>query len=87
MFRITICYVKDILTINNHIHTIEVPTRVTTTSATLLDLIIVPGSEKKKTKKKPDFGVIEISLAISNHYILSDFSCKHEHFNRKARLG
>ena len=39
-------HVKDILTINNLVNTIEVPTRVTTTSAILLDLIIVPDSEK-----------------------------------------
>ena len=34
-------HIKDILTINNLVNTIEVPT----TSATLLDLIIVPDSE------------------------------------------
>ena len=44
-------HVKDILTINNLVNTIEVPTRVTTTSATLLDLIIVTHSEKKITSQ------------------------------------
>ena len=39
-------HVKDILTINNLVNTIEVPTR-DTTSATLLDLIIVPDSEQR----------------------------------------
>ena len=39
-------HVKDTLTINNLVNTIEVPTRVTTTSATLLDLTIVTDSEK-----------------------------------------
>ena len=76
-------HVKDILTINNLVNTIEVPTRVTTTSATLLDLIIVPDSEKIL-----DSDVIKINPAVSDHsatYILVDFSYKYEQsFNRKV---
>ena len=49
--RIEVAPIKFILTINNLVNTIEVPTRVTTATATLLDLIIVPDSKKKKRKK------------------------------------
>ena len=51
-------HVKDILTINNLVNTIEVPSRLTTRSATLLDLIHVkvPASEKEIKKNILDSG-------------------------------
>ena len=63
-------HVKDILTINYLVNTLEVPTRDRTTPAPR------PDNRPCFRKKILDSGVIEISLAVSDHYatyILVDF--------------
>lgn len=66
---------KDIMLLNNLINVIEVPTRITNTSQTLLDPIVI-----QSTMRVLHCGVIETPNEISDHfatYILLPFSYKH----------
>ena len=66
---------KDIMLLNNLINVIEVPTRITNTSQTLLDPIVI-----QSTMQVLHCGVTEISNEISDHFatnILLSFSYKH----------
>lgn len=66
---------KDIMLLNDLINVIEVPTRITNTSQTLLDPIVI-----QSTMRVLHCGVIDIPNEISDHfatYILLPFSYNH----------
>lgn len=76
-------YLKDLLSMNNLENVIQEPTRITTSSATLLDVIVVSEDERILHS-----GIVQTDPTISDHsavYVFITFSYNHENsFKREV---